>query len=301
MTKMEKTVDIYVLRLEGDNWYVGSSENIEERYKHHLSGKGSVWTKQHPPIKIEEHYRNCSPFDEDSITRKYMAAYGIEKVRGGSYVTKVLSEETIAVLQKEIWSAQGDCTRCGRKGHFVAKCYAKTDINDKSLATAPCTRCGRDGHSTEDCEYKTTIDKKKIVDFATSPKLHCARCGRDGHSTEDCEYKTTIDKKKIVDFATSSKLHCTRCGRDGHSTEDCEYKTTIDKKKIVDFTTSPKLHCTRCGRDTHTTDNCRCKTNVNGEYLDQGELISHCTRCGRDTHTVDKCYAKITVSGEKIA
>jgi hypothetical protein len=68
---------------------------------------------------------NISPFEEDKITKEYMSKYGIDKVRGGSYVEVELSPFQIDALQKEIWAANDLCTKCGRSGHFVKDCYAK--------------------------------------------------------------------------------------------------------------------------------------------------------------------------------
>ena len=62
-----------------------------------------------------------------------MAKYGINKVRGGSYTTKELSEEQYNLLTKEIRGATDACFRCGRKNHFIKDCYAKTDINNNII------------------------------------------------------------------------------------------------------------------------------------------------------------------------
>jgi hypothetical protein len=35
--------------------------------------------------------KNCSSFDEDKYVKEYIAKYGIDKVRGGSYVTNDLT------------------------------------------------------------------------------------------------------------------------------------------------------------------------------------------------------------------
>ena len=76
---------------------------------------------------------NVSPFDEDKITKEYMAKYGIENVRGGSYVEIELSELQTEALKIELWQAKDLCTQCGRKGHFVKDCYAKTDVTGKKI------------------------------------------------------------------------------------------------------------------------------------------------------------------------
>ena len=36
---------LYILPLEGGNWYVGTTENINKRYEAHASGSGAAWTQ----------------------------------------------------------------------------------------------------------------------------------------------------------------------------------------------------------------------------------------------------------------
>ena len=42
----------YVLRCEGPSYYVGKSEQLTKRINDHFSGRGSKWTRQHPPKTI---------------------------------------------------------------------------------------------------------------------------------------------------------------------------------------------------------------------------------------------------------
>lgn len=113
---------IYIIKLEDNKYYIGKSSNVERRFADHISGNGSAWTRKHRPIEIEKVIENISIFDEDKFTKEYMALYGIDNVRGGSYVTLELSAEQKEFLKREIWGAQDRCARCGDEGHFIRQC-----------------------------------------------------------------------------------------------------------------------------------------------------------------------------------
>ena len=87
----DQNIQLYVLKLENDNWYIGSSRNVERRFKKHLSGKGSKWTSQHIPIEIVEVIDTNTNHDveackkEDDLTLQYATKYCAQKVRGGGY------------------------------------------------------------------------------------------------------------------------------------------------------------------------------------------------------------------------
>ena len=83
---------IYVLCLEGGRYYVGKTDNVIHRYQQHRKGYGSAWTRKYKAVSLEKIIPNVSSFEEDKITKEYMAKYGIDKVRGGSYVQVILSE-----------------------------------------------------------------------------------------------------------------------------------------------------------------------------------------------------------------
>jgi len=128
------TTNIYILRLEGGRFYIGKSADPQSRYVQHLQGNGCAWTKKYRPVELMRTIRNASVFDEDKYTKEYMAKYGIDKVRGGTYVTEELEPGLRASLLREIWAATDCCTRCGRKGHFVKACNARTDTAGNSIS-----------------------------------------------------------------------------------------------------------------------------------------------------------------------
>lgn len=87
----DKPIFIYVLELEDSCWYIGTSRNVERRFKKHCNGKGAKWTKLHPPIKIHYQLNTNLTIDseacrkEDELTLEYAREYGVDRVRGGGY------------------------------------------------------------------------------------------------------------------------------------------------------------------------------------------------------------------------
>lgn len=131
------TTTVYILRLAGGNWYVGKTDNFQKRMEEHVRGGGSAWTSMHKVVKVEKVVEGASPFDEDRYVKEYMAKYGIDKVRGGSYVSERLDHVSVAALERELRGASDCCMRCGRNNHFVKDCYAKTHVSGKSMAHPP--------------------------------------------------------------------------------------------------------------------------------------------------------------------
>ena len=121
------------MRLKGGKYYIGKSDNVLERIRDHTNGTGSAWTRKYKPIDVEKTIPNASPFDEDKFVKEYMARYGIDHVRGGTYVTEHLSESQRRYVQEEIWGAKDCCKKCGRTGHFVSSCHARTDVNGHEI------------------------------------------------------------------------------------------------------------------------------------------------------------------------
>ncbi len=122
---------IYILKLESSKYYVGKTNNIEQRYKYHQNGTACQWTKLYPPVSILKTIENCSVFDEDKYVKEYMLIYGIDNVRGGSYVEEKLSDNQKEFIQRELWAASDCCTKCGSSDHFVSQCTSVKNFDDK--------------------------------------------------------------------------------------------------------------------------------------------------------------------------
>ena len=99
-----------------------SNKIVNERYQEHIDGVGSFWTKKYKPLYLIKKIENSSPFDEDRYVKEYMAIYGIENVRGGSYNQEELNNETIKFLRNELRTSNNECYKCGSTSHFVNEC-----------------------------------------------------------------------------------------------------------------------------------------------------------------------------------
>ena len=205
--KMSKT-NIYILRLEGGRYYVGKSDNIMNRYVQHMNGSGSAWTRKYKPVALEKKIENVSPFEEDKYTKEYMSKYGMDKVRGGSYVEITLSDFQKQSLNTEMWAAKDCCTQCGRKGHFVKSCSAITDVSGNKIEYEDdddiewgCNYCDRSFTT----EFGCSIHEKscKAVKVTVKPNS-CYRCGRKGHYSPDC-YARTHSKGYTLDSDCDSE------------------------------------------------------------------------------------------------
>ena len=109
---------IYILKLQSNKYYVGKTKKPSFRIQSHFEINGCEWTKKYLPIKVEKIIPNCDDFDEDKYTKIYMNKYGINNVRGGSYINIKL-EETVKKELNRILNATNDkCFICNKKGHF---------------------------------------------------------------------------------------------------------------------------------------------------------------------------------------
>ena len=109
-------VYIYVLKLEDNKYYVGKTTNPAFRIENHFSKNGSAWTRKYKPLKIEALIPDCDDYDEDKYTIKYMAKYGVDNVRGGSFVRVYLNEHERIVLNQMIIGTTNKCFKCTKMG-----------------------------------------------------------------------------------------------------------------------------------------------------------------------------------------
>ena len=212
--------NIYILKLKNKKYYIGKTENPKLRVGEHFSGDGSAWTRKYPPKKIKKIINNCDDYDEDKYTKKYMAKYGINNVRGGSYININLEDYQLQALKRELIMTNNLCARCGRDGHFAKDCYAKTDADGNYIEEEE----EEEEEEMYQCEYCDKIfDTLKGCTFHEN--VHCKK-----------KHKKTIKTKTNEHYNKSykSNIVCYRCGRDGHYSTKCYAKYDIEGDYIDD-------------------------------------------------------------------
>ena len=140
-------VYIYTLQLEQGKYYVGKTNNPQFRLESHFNSNGSEWTKIYKPIRLMELKPNCDDYDEDKITKQYMDKYGIQNVRGGSFVSVNLSNDTINVLNTMNKGTNNKCFKCGEIGHFIKNCTQNTNTNTNTNTPTTITHINNNTNS----------------------------------------------------------------------------------------------------------------------------------------------------------
>lgn len=140
----------YVLALEGDKFYVGTTEQPEQRFWQHFTGQGAAWTRKYPPIEVIEFMMGDH---ENELTLRLMRSVGVDQVRGGIYTQIELPEHQLNTIQDHMTHDTGCCFTCRRPGHFASQC--RTQQRKTSVV---CYRCRRPGHTRPQCYARMDVD-----------------------------------------------------------------------------------------------------------------------------------------------
>ena len=120
---------VYVLRLEGERFYVGSSSDVPCRVAAHRARAGAAFTRKFGVV--EELAPRTRPTEdleswERAETLARMREHGVDNVRGWLYTTVRLSAAQRASVREQLRERFGQCRRCGG-GHYMAQCALRRE------------------------------------------------------------------------------------------------------------------------------------------------------------------------------
>eukprot|EP01103_Thecamoeba_quadrilineata_P009313 TRINITY_DN19059_c0_g1_i1.p1 TRINITY_DN19059_c0_g1~~TRINITY_DN19059_c0_g1_i1.p1 ORF type:complete len:220 (-),score=17.91 TRINITY_DN19059_c0_g1_i1:134-793(-) len=205
---------IYVLALESNRYYVGKTVNVFQRFFDHALGDASQWTKLYPPIRVVEIRTMKSDLEEDLVTKEYMMRYGLDFVRGGSYVALELDDMTRNFLSRELRGGANQCFRCGANGHMIAQCPQAPTSKPTTPSPLPPPRTIKRSTSAttmpaQSYFYQNPIDKKRK------------------YAHNEYEFEFEDDEDDEVQFGA-----CFRCGRTSHYAYNCYAEFHANGRRI---------------------------------------------------------------------
>lgn len=167
---------IYTLRCQKDKYYIGKTYNVQIEYNEHLDGTFCDITKEYKPYDIECILEVDDNISLEIVIAKYLNRYGSSNIYFHETDKKTIKrlrkeDNKKCICDKEHWLVEcelnqkdkfwtnvlnrvvnklttnfkksGICYRCGRYGHEVDECYARTHI---------------EGHDLEDSDEECDFD-----------------------------------------------------------------------------------------------------------------------------------------------
>lgn len=111
---LNPSLKIFVIECQNYKFFIDSSFNINQIYKKYFENPNMdiwcEWLQENKPLYVKSMLNIDNYFDEDSFVISQMAEFGINNVRGGSFISSKLSEADILTINKIISRCQKSTT-----------------------------------------------------------------------------------------------------------------------------------------------------------------------------------------------
>ena len=162
---------VYVLHLQNNKYYVGSSVNHKERINEHFENKGPKWTQIYKPEKVRRPLSEPQwELWELTETLRQMNIHGIDNVRGSLFSDSEPFTNIEKVMAGQLFNELiGSCRRCGGSGHHDEQCLSGSGLaswvnnfGGSLHFDNKCNNCGISLHLKNDnyCERCFTIENR---------------------------------------------------------------------------------------------------------------------------------------------
>lgn len=179
---------VYVLNLQSNKKYVGSTSDLDERLRQHSSSDySSAWVQKFPMENVLAIYP-CPNDDslrllEEEVTYDMMKKFGVDNVRGAAFVKPEMESDEREAICKLLLHRDDKCIKCGAEGHYVNNC----PNNQKSVS-------GFWGWVKEGLEVAKEMNQ---CSKNTPTNQICYRCGRAGHWATSCYAKSHVSGRQL--------------------------------------------------------------------------------------------------------